>query len=120
MYATVLSSNSCASLIAQLPKAYDIIQTLRLNLGLCEAGNFDADIRMASVDVLIRVACAEENDHVSLVFTVVGPWQRELLTCDHHTFYCRRDVTETIPTVCLSCTPWPGDYGRSPAMQNAA
>lgn len=51
----------------QIPKAYDIIQRLRLALGLSEDGTFDQDISMPSVDALIRLECAGLDDHVSFL-----------------------------------------------------
>ena len=72
-YSSITMSYHClapflAALIScSLPKAYDIIQTVRLRLGLNEEGTFDDDISMACVDALIRGSCSSLDDNVSSI-----------------------------------------------------
>lgn len=56
----------CANLV-QIPKANDIIQTVRVRLDLNEEGTFDADISMACIDALIRGSCSSLDDNVSSI-----------------------------------------------------
>lgn len=50
---------------SQLPRAYDILEKVRIPLGLDRDGTYSTDARTPCVDSLIRLNCAGMSSNVS-------------------------------------------------------